>query len=94
MFAYFKGNIEKKHDQKVVVDVNGIGYEIYMSSGDIDRLTLGETVKIHTFTDIKEGYIGMHSRVGMKQKGMDMFTASALWAVDMYVILRDNCNLR
>ena len=59
MFAYFKGNIEKKDDQKVVVDVNGIGYEIYMSTGDIDRLTLGETVKIHTFTDIKEGYIGI-----------------------------------
>ena len=56
MFAYFKGNIEKKDDQKVVVDINGIGYEIYMSAGDIDRITLGEVVKIHTFTDIKEGY--------------------------------------
>lgn len=59
MFAYFKGNVEKKDDQKVVVDVNGIGYEIYMTSGDIDRLKLGEIVKIHTFTDIKEGYIGI-----------------------------------
>lgn len=56
MFAYFKGNIEKKDDQKVVVDINGIGYEIYMSAGDIDRIKLGEVVKIHTFTDIKEGY--------------------------------------
>jgi len=59
MFAYFKGNIEKKEDSKVVIDVGGIGYEIYMPLGDIDRLTLGETVKIHTFTDIKEGYIGI-----------------------------------
>ena len=47
------------------------------------------------FVEVKQSdYIGMHSRVGMKQKGMDMFTASASWAVDMYVILRDNCNLR
>lgn len=59
MFAYFKGNIEKKDDSKVVIDVGGIGYEIYMPAGDIDRLTLGEMVKIHTFTDIKEGYIGI-----------------------------------
>lgn len=59
MFAYFKGNIEKKDDSKVVIDVNGIGYEIYMPAGDIDRLTIGEMVKIHTFTDIKEGYIGI-----------------------------------
>lgn len=59
MFAYFKGNIEKKDDSKVVIDVSGIGYEIYMPVGDIDRLKLGETVKINTFTDIKEGYIGI-----------------------------------
>ena len=59
MFAYFKGSIEKKDDAKVIVDVNGIGYEIYMPSGDIDRLKLGEITKIHTFTDIKEGYIGI-----------------------------------
>lgn len=59
MFAYFKGNIEKKYDQKVVIDVNGVGYEIYMPSGDIDRLTIGNVVKIHTYTDIKEGYIGI-----------------------------------
>ena len=56
MFAYFKGNIEKKDDSKVVIDLNGIGYEIHMPAGDIDRLTLGELVKIHTFTDIKENY--------------------------------------
>ena len=59
MFAYFKGSIEKKDDAKVIVDVNGIGYEIYMPAGDIDRLNIGEMAKIHTFTDIKEGYIGI-----------------------------------
>ena len=59
MFAYFRGCIEKKDDAKVIIDVNGIGYEIYMPAGDIDRLNIGEMVKIHTFTDIKEGYIGI-----------------------------------
>ena len=54
MFAYFKGSIEKKDDLKVIIDVNGIGYEIYMPAGDIDRLNIGEITKIHTFTDIKE----------------------------------------
>ncbi len=59
MFAYFKGSIEKKDDSKIIIDVNGIGYEIYMPAGDIDRLNIGEAAKIHTFTDIKEGYIGI-----------------------------------
>lgn len=59
MFAYFKGSIEEKRADKVVIDVNNIGYEIYMSAGDINRLNIGENVKIHTFTDIKEGYFGL-----------------------------------
>lgn len=59
MFAYFKGSIEKKGTDKVVIDVNGIGYEIYMPAGDIQSLEIGKVVKIHTFTDIKEGYIGI-----------------------------------
>lgn len=59
MFAFLKGNIEKKDIDKVAIDVNGAGYEVFMPTGDIDRLALGQFVKIHTFTDIKEGYIGI-----------------------------------
>jgi Holliday junction DNA helicase RuvA len=71
MFAYFKGSIEKKDDFKVIVDVNGIGYEIYMPTGDIDRLVIGETRKIHTFTDIKEGYIGIFGF--LEQESLSVF---------------------
>lgn len=59
MIAFLKGNIEKKDIDKVTIDVNGVGYEVLMSAGDINRLTLGQNVKILTFTDIKEGYIGL-----------------------------------
>lgn len=59
MFAFLKGNIEKKDIDKVAIDVNGVGYEVHMPQGDIQRLDLGSQVKIHTFTDIKEGYIGI-----------------------------------
>ncbi len=59
MFAYFKGTVYKKEIDKIVLDVNNIGYEIFMSAGDIERLTVGENAFVHTFTDIKEGYIGI-----------------------------------
>lgn len=59
MFAFFKGNIEKKDIDRVVIDVNGVGYEVFMSAGDIERITVGQYIKIHTYTDIKEGYIGI-----------------------------------
>ena len=59
MFAFLKGNIEKKDIDRVVIDVNGVGYEVFMSAGDIERITVGQYIKIHTYTDIKEGYIGI-----------------------------------
>lgn len=59
MFAYFKGTVYKKYTDKIILDVNNIGYEIFMPSGDMDKLNIGEEAFIHTFTDIKEGYIGI-----------------------------------
>lgn len=59
MIAFLKGNIEKKDIDKVAVDVNGVGYEVFMPSGDIERLIVGQNTKINIFTDIKEGYIGL-----------------------------------
>lgn len=57
MFAYFKGEIADKAKDKIVIDVGGVGYEVYMSQGDTDALNIGATKKIHTYTDIKEGSI-------------------------------------
>lgn len=59
MIAFLKGIIDKKDIDKVAIDVNGVGYEVMMPSGDIERLSIGQDVRINTFTDIKEGYIGL-----------------------------------
>lgn len=59
MFAYFKGILVKKHNDKIILDVNDIGYEIYMPEGDILKLEIGKKTTIYTYTDIKEGYIGI-----------------------------------
>ena len=59
MIAFLKGIVEKKDIDKVALDVNGVGYEVNMPAGDVERLVLGSNVKIHIYTDIKEGYIGL-----------------------------------
>ena len=38
MFAYIKGNLEIKTTGYVVIDVNGVGYKIYMAQNAIDRV--------------------------------------------------------
>lgn len=55
MFAFFKGVLVKKEKEKVVIDVHDVGYEIYMPQGDVDKMNVGETYIVNTFTDIKEG---------------------------------------
>ena len=55
MFAYINGKLEYKMEGYVIVDVNGIGYKIFMSQNVIDNLgSIGQTVKIHTYLKVRE----------------------------------------
>lgn len=55
MFAYISGKLTYKMEGYVIVDVNGIGYKIFMSQTSIDKLgNTGENVKIHTYLKVRE----------------------------------------
>lgn len=55
MFAYIRGKLTYKMEGYVIVDVNGIGYKIFMSQTSIDKLgNIGENVKIHTYLKVRE----------------------------------------
>ena len=59
-FAYIKGNLEVKTNGYVVIDVNGIGYKIFMSETAINKLgQIGEIVKIHTYVRVREDDISI-----------------------------------
>ena len=59
MITYLKGKVIKKQKDRITLDVRDVGYEIYMSEGDILNLNTDEEVNINIFTEIKEGYIGL-----------------------------------
>ena len=49
MYSHFKGNIEEIFEDRIILDVNDIGYEIYMPESEI--LSLKEEknkIKIYT----------------------------------------------
>jgi len=55
MFAYIKGILETKTLTYVVLDVNGIGYKIFMSESSIQNLgELGEKIKLYTYVKVQE----------------------------------------
>ena len=61
MFAYIKGRLEVKTNGYIVIDVNGIGYKIFMSETAINKLgAIGEIIKIHTYVRVREDDISIY----------------------------------
>lgn len=61
MFAYIKGSLEMKSSNYVVVDINGLGYKIFMSQNNIENI--GETndiVKVFTYVKVREDDISIY----------------------------------
>ena len=55
MISYLKGTLEALEEDKVVIDVGGIGYGVFMSGQATGLLpSIGKEVKIHTYLNVKE----------------------------------------
>lgn len=55
MYAYLKGTVEEITDENAVVEVNGIGYNVKMSTAAASLLPgIGEEVKLYTYTCVRE----------------------------------------
>ena len=54
MIAHVSGVVAEKFGSAVIVDVQGIGYEVQVAAGDFDVSLLGAPVKFHTYHHIRE----------------------------------------
>ena len=54
MISHIKGKVEEKYDGHVIVDVNGVGYEITIPALDYEAVLLGEERKFFTYHAIRE----------------------------------------
>lgn len=60
MLAYIKGILEMKMTGFVAIDVNGIGYKVYMSDLAIEKLgNIGDVVKVYTHYRVREDDISI-----------------------------------
>jgi len=61
MFAYIKGNLAYKTSTYIVLDVQGVGYKIFMTNSAIDKLDEeGKTVKVFTHYHVTEDNISLY----------------------------------
>lgn len=54
MIAHVSGVVAEKFIGSIIVDVNGVGYEVQVAAGDFDNSVLGEQVKLYTYHHIRE----------------------------------------
>lgn len=55
MISYIRGELISVEEDKVIVDVNGVGFGIYMPAQSMNYLpTIGEEVKLHTYMNVRE----------------------------------------
>ena len=55
MYAYLKGTLEQIEEDRIVVEVAGIGYNVHVSATTIQSLpSIGEPVVVYTYTLVRE----------------------------------------
>lgn len=55
MVSYLRGTLAAFEEDKVVIDVGGVGFGVYMSGQAMGRLpAVGSEVKLHTYLNVKE----------------------------------------
>lgn len=61
MYSYIKGTLEETDNDTIVVENNGIGYNISVSGRVLDELPdIGESVKIYTYLHVKEDCFALY----------------------------------
>ncbi len=54
MIAHVRGKVEEKFGNSLIVDVNGVGYEITVPTPDFEAVNLDEERKFYTYHQVRE----------------------------------------
>ena len=55
MISYIRGELISIEEEKVIVEVNGVGFGIFMPAQSMNLLpSIGEEVKLHTYMNVRE----------------------------------------
>ena len=71
MIASLRGELFHKEADKMIIDVNGVGYEVSFSQTSHSRLPeIGDEVFIHIYTDVREDALNLYGFVDKEEKEM------------------------
>ena len=68
MIAYIRGKVLTTTEETMIIDVNGLGYEVFCSAGAFKKANAGEYVELHTYLQVKEDGITLFGFESVKEK--------------------------
>ena len=82
MIAFLKGEIEELEEAKVLLDVNGVGYGVFITGRDASALSgRRDRVKLFTYLQVREDAMQLYGF--LKKDDLHVFQLSALSANDI-----------
>ena len=70
MISYIKGIITYKTNSFIVIECNGIGYKIFVSTTTLSSLNETEAIMIYTFMNVKEDDISLFGFLTQQEQTM------------------------
>lgn len=71
MFAYLKGVFNSRTMDYIVLDVNGVGYKIFMSENSMKEIgEIGNEIKVHTYVKVREDDISIYGFASFEELRM------------------------
>ena len=68
MIAYLRGKVLTTTAETAIVDIGGVGYEVYCSSGAFRKMAVGQYVELHTYLQVKEDGMTLYGFDSVKEK--------------------------
>ena len=70
MISFIKGNITEIYEDRVVIECNNIGYEIFVPSSAISGFSCDEEYKIYTCMNVKEDGITLYGFRNIEERNI------------------------
>lgn len=71
MYAYFKGEIVEKHTNSIVIECNGVGYSIFVSTRTLQNIgEIGDIGKVYTHFHVRDVEMTLYGFLSKEEKTM------------------------
>ena len=68
MIAYLEGKIILKKEKFIILDVNGVGYKIFLSKKTLSKLPeIDQNLKVFCFLNVRENSLDLYGFLDLKE---------------------------